>query len=473
MSGKKVMREKLPLTGAQKSARVGLGFVVALIIVLILGLAYFALAAINAGAVGAIIEQAESMKKVEYENQAVPSKDASGRWTFENIDRPFRAMQITDVHIGGGVLSAKKDVWALNAVASMISREKPDLVIVTGDIAFPLPHSSLSLNNLNGAKIFSRMMERLGVYWTFAFGNHDTEAFSYYSREELSDWYKSQRYKYFLYDHDAKKLANGDPVDGRGNGAILVKNSAGLVVQALVTLDSHSYTDGDYFGMLWKYDNIKKSQTDWYKEQIAKINEDNRMIDANAPDAKSMAFFHIPLREYRDAYRELYEANANVKNFDADRHSKLESVDKSSESYAGITNTDQVEYKYGLRCETMGQNVVKEETYGVFCGMRNDDLYEEGRKIGLQATFCGHDHKNNFSLVYARKDEGVDPPEPGMRLSYGMSIDYLAYPGIWKEKTQRGCTLITVNEDGSFDCELSSYYKEVDGRPYYEAKNKQ
>lgn len=40
-----------------------------------------------------------------------------------------------------------------------------------------------------------------------------------------------------------------------------------------------------------------------------------------------------------------------------------------------------------------------------------------------------------------------------MRLTYGMSIDYLAMPGIARDIKQRGATLITIHDDGSTDIE--------------------
>jgi hypothetical protein len=39
----------------------------------------------------------------------------------------------------------------------------------------------------------------------------------------------------------------------------------------------------------------------------------------------------------------------------------------------------------------------------------------------------------------------------GIRLTYGMSIDYLAMPGIEEDTAQRGAELITVAPDGSWD----------------------
>ena len=71
------------------------------------------------------IKKAQSFEQVKIEEQLVPEKDENGYWTF-TTDREFRVMQLTDVHIGGGFMSTKKDSMALNAVAAMITAEKPD-----------------------------------------------------------------------------------------------------------------------------------------------------------------------------------------------------------------------------------------------------------------------------------------------------------------------------------------------------------
>ena len=59
-----------------------------------------------------------------------------------------------------------------------------------------------------------------------------------------------------------------------------------------------------------------------------------------------------------------------------------------------------------------------------------------------EAVFCGHDHYNNMSLEYK-----------GIRLTYGMSIDYLAMPGIEDDTEQRGGELVTLHEDGTWELE--------------------
>ena len=106
-----------------------------------------------------------------------------GYWNIYSDDG-LKVMQLTDTHLGGGWLSLKKDSMAMNAIAAMITAEKPDFVIVTGDVAYPVPFQSGTFNNKSGAKLFAELMESLGVYWTVSFGNHDTEAYSYYDREE-------------------------------------------------------------------------------------------------------------------------------------------------------------------------------------------------------------------------------------------------------------------------------------------------
>ena len=199
------------------------------------------------------IKRAESYDPVGIENQLVPEKDENGYWTF-TTDRDLKIMQLTDIHLGGGWLSLKKDSQAINAVATMIQAEKPDLVIITGDMAFPVFFKAATFNNKLPAKEIAALMEHLGVYWTVAFGNHDTEAYSYYSREQISDFYGNSGFKYCLFQKGP------DDVDGYGNQVINVKNSKGILTQSLYIFDSHSYTDGDFLGMMWKYDNIHENQ---------------------------------------------------------------------------------------------------------------------------------------------------------------------------------------------------------------------
>ncbi len=353
--------------------------------------------------------KAKSFAEIDYpSDRPVPEKDIHGNYTF-TVDRPFKVVQLTDVHIGGGWMCLKKDGMALNAVAAMLTAEQPDLVIITGDVGYPVPFQAGTFNNKASAKIFAALMEQLGVYWTLAFGNHDTEAYSYFNREKMADFYENSGFEHCLFQRGPES------VDGYGNQIINVKNSAGSIVQSLYLFDSHSYTDGDYFGVFWKYDNIHQNQIDWYKQNVEMYNAENKKLHPNDGTVKSCAFFHIPLREYKVAWED-YVNN-------------------------GFKDTENVKFKFGTAGET-GKVV--------YCGIGEDELFETIQQLGsTQAVFCGHDHYNDFSLEYH-----------GVRLTYGKSVDYLAYPGIYKNGSQRGCTVIEIRPNGTADITPESYYQD-------------
>lgn len=376
---------------------------VLMIIVLVIIACFAVLAIISQIGIKSNENFISSISPVEYEVQLQPQLDDDGNYYFET-DKDLKIMQLTDVHIGAGFMSTKKDALAINAVASMIKEEKPDLVVVTGDIAFPVPFQAGTFNNKSSAKLFAKLMDQLGVYWCLSFGNHDTEAYSYFSRKQISKFYENEKYRYCLFQEGSKD------VDGYGNYVIKVKNTQGKITQALFMLDSHSYVDGDYFGILWKYDCIHENQIDWYENTLIEFQKQN-----NGEMPKSLCFFHIPLKEYQTAW---YEYRDN-----------------------GYKDTEDVKLIYGNAGES--GNVV-------YSGEGNNGFFDKAKELGsTQGFFCGHDHLNNFSLEYK-----------GIRLSYGYSIDYLAYSGISTQGLQRGCTVITVSPNGEFSSKLENYYQE-------------
>lgn len=347
----------------------------------------------------------EAIQPVSYETQLEPTLE-DGIYTFYT-DREFKVMQLTDVHLGGGCLSTQKDNMALNAVAAMVTAEKPDLVVTTGDIAYPVPHQAGTINNKSGAVTFAQLMEQLGVYWCNVYGNHDTELYAVHSRKAISDSVYGDKEKY---PHCLFQAGPAD-IDGEGNYVINIKDkNTGSIIQSLFMLDSHSYVDGDFFGLLWKYDNVHENQVQWYQDTVAALTESNGGVTP-----KSLAFFHIPMPEMKEAALE-YQNN-------------------------DFNDTENVKYYEG----NLGESDM------VICsGVYNYGLFDAFQKTGsTQGVFFGHDHLNNISLEYK-----------GIRLTYGFSIDYLAYPEIYKYGLQRGCTVITVKPDSSFDCHHENYYQD-------------
>ncbi len=355
------------------------------------------------------MKKIESFEQVEIENRLVPVEDENGYWTF-TTDRDFKVLQLTDIHIGAGWMCHGKDLKALNAVAAMVTAEKPDLVIATGDIAYPIPPQAGTDDNLAAAKLFAALMEKLGVYWTVTFGNHDTEAYSDYDREEIANFYENSGFKYCLFK------SGPEDIDGYGNSIINIKNSKGEITQSLFTIDSHAYLNHDILGFGYNYDNVHENQVEWYRNCVKKLTDYNKSVsDMENPVPKSTVFLHIPLREYQDAW---YEYMNN-----------------------GFKDTENVKLLEGIAGE--GGIIV-------YPGDGEDTLFETMLELGsTKAVFCGHDHENNFSLEYK-----------GIQLSYGMSIDYLAYIGISNRGAQRGCKVITYSPDGSFVSKNESYYQD-------------
>ena len=194
---------------------------------------------------------------------------------------------------------------------------------------------------------------------------------------------------------------------------ISVQNSKGEYTRVMILLDSHSYIDGDFLGAMWKYDNIHENQVAWYKAQVEAYTAANNEKGVDGV-VKSSLFFHIPLVEYKDAW---YEYVNN-----------------------GFNNTENVQYISGD---------TGEEKKVIYCGIHEDDLFETVLELGsTDAIFCGHDHYNNFDIVYK-----------GIHLTYGMSVDYLAYPGIYLEGAQRGCTLIGFTNEGEYYRKTENYYQ--------------
>lgn len=353
-------------------------------------------------------EKAVSFEQVQYENQLVPQKDSDGYWTF-TTDREFKVVQLTDVHIGGGSMSKKSDARAMNAVAALLTAEKPDLVVLTGDMVYPVPFQAGTFNNSISTKMIISLLETLGVYYTVTFGNHDSEFYATHTREQISDMWSDPSLKYSLYQEGP------EDVYGYGNHVIKVKNSKGIVRDAFFMFDSNEYTDGDILGIMWKYDNIHEDQIAWYKENVIAIDNANKVIDPSCDMFTSLAFFHIPLEEYSIAWDE-YKAN-------------------------GHQNTTDVQVQDGFYHED------GEKSYS---GIYSENLFETMLELGsTKGVFCGHDHVNNAIVKYK-----------GINLVYGMSIDYLAYSNLFSEGAQRGCTVIDLDREGGVEISLENYYQD-------------
>lgn len=333
-----------------------------------------------------------SIPRLEREYRRIEYDGQSGEYTIIAGEDDFRILQLTDIHLGGSAFSSFKDYKALEACRKLIEYAKPDLVVVTGDLVFPVGLFSLSFNNSAPVRQFAAFMRNLGVPWAFTFGNHDTEAMASANREEICALYEALSYNTsgtLLYPYVQPDIY------GRSNQLIRIENPDGSLRQALFLIDSNDY----YSPGLNEYDCIHDDQVCWYAERIGALRGEY------GEQVSSMLFFHIPLQEYRTAYELLEQGSDEVRRY------------------------------FGEIGETMISPIC--------CSELPSALFDTAVELGsTRAMFCGHDHYNTISMEYM-----------GIRLSYGMSIDYLAMPGIGRRTEQRGAELIYLHPDAGFEIE--------------------
>lgn len=278
----------------------------------------------------------------------------------------FSLLQITDVHI---VNDEKKDAKAFKTIDAMIEETGPDMIVVTGDI-------TSEYDNLTAIKKFSEYMEKKEIPWAFTFGNHDAEGAA--SKQEISDYLETL--EYCIYER------GDESITGMGNYYYTVRDENGGAVMSLIMMDSNMYPDEAL--NVEGYDKFHDDQVQWYRDTIKEI-----ALTENGDETKvvpSLAFFHIPLYEFTQAYNEAKENKEIIS---------------------------------GCRLE-------KE------CGPYEDDgMFEAMLEMGsTKGVFVGHDHMNSYSVNYR-----------GIRLTYGNSCDHNIYFVPF-----RGGKLIEIKDDGSF-----------------------
>ena len=200
-------------------------------------------------------------------------KSSSGALRF-NDDGRFKIVQFTDVHYQ---LDLPGSDSALRIMQTVIQKEKPDLVVLTGDIV-------CCNDTKKGWDRVAGILIKAEVPWAVTLGNHDSEF--ELTREQIIDYVSGMPYNL--------AVRGPENISGSGNYTLEIKSASSDITKAvLYFLDSHSYpSDRKYFG---SYDWIKFDQIQWYLGKSKEYSKAN-----NNQPLPALAFFHIPLPEYRD-----------------------------------------------------------------------------------------------------------------------------------------------------------------------------
>lgn len=233
----------------------------------------------------------------------------------------FKILQVADLHYSVSQGRCRdsllkpcehSDNLTTSLLSTVISEEKPDLVVFSGD---QLNGQGTSWDPKSVLAKFAKAVTDKGIPWAAVFGNHDAE--DGIPREAQLTLMKALPYS----------LVERGPKDVHGVGNYVLKvmsaDASKTHLLTLYFLDSGAYSDGfwDFFGLFQPtaYDWIRESQINWFLERSASINQIERPFtpdsgkdfgnmwakrqDQLVPDIKRLAkpnalmFFHIPLPE--------------------------------------------------------------------------------------------------------------------------------------------------------------------------------
>lgn len=319
-----------------------------------------------------------------------------------NEDGTFKIIQLTDFHeymfvegSGGGAQTDLKPALK-NYVNGVLDREKPDLVVLTGDNTFCLSTVAeiFYSTNIKTYKAIAYLFESRKQYWTLTFGNHDTDGTT--TKLELFNAVSGYEYfvggyadgeGYFSYVIDERNPTDADTVTCQrlGNFSIPVLDAEGDgVCYNVFLLDSGSEPLGTApAGQPYYY--ILDKQSDWYLSRVAALKASN-----GGTVVPSVLFTHIPLIEHGEAH---------AQNND------------SIGTWVGISPSD-----------------------------TRSKIFEDAMTSGdVKAIFTGHNHQNSWTGFYVRDDKkmmlGVTPQ--------ASADDYDSAMGSFR------CRKVVLSSDGS------------------------
>lgn len=301
-------------------------------------------------------------------------------------DEDFVILSTTDFHYDE---DTEKNAKTTELFVRQIKETKPDLVVLTGDII-------LSKYQQVDAIKFAQMMEKIGVYWTAVFGNHEV-------REERG-FYKYLLLKSFSdYSHCLCKFGP-EEMFGYGNYTVNIMGSGNRLRQVLFMFDSgrdipdRIKAEYDIPTDRGGYDFLKKEQIKFYCDEIDRLEKIYGKFH-------SMMYMHIPLCEYAEIF---------------------EGSEKD-----GYIPSGKGELLYGEQHESVG------------CSSYNSGMFNAILDKGsTKAVFAGHDHVNDWCALYK-----------GVYLTYSLSGGYDGYDlgdkeGLPEDKWVQGVTLTTIGPDG-------------------------
>lgn len=301
--------------------------------------------------------------------------------------RDFKILNLTDTQLAS-------EEWAEGhknrkileyTVAELVKTEDPDLITVTGDLAWA--------GETEAYEGLACLLDSFERPWAPVWGNHDNQG----GPEKIEALVESYlAHPFCVYE-------KGDPALGNGNYVIAVEEE-GRVVEGVIMMDSHDrmpfvQPDGTEREAWAK---IIPEQLVWYREQIEMLEK------LGCHDTTVM--MHIPIYAYNDAWQAAFNG-------------ELDPAAVKPENSADSANWNGgYEGSFGVKYEGICSYPSDEGMFDVICELGS-----------TKHVISGHDHVNSFVIDYK-----------GVKLIYGLKTGAGCY---WKPELNGG-TVLSVTENG-------------------------
>lgn len=310
---------------------------------------------------------------------------------FKFRNGKFRIMQIADTQESGKVA-----IDTIRFIAAALDKEKPDLVIFTGDqikgYSSSFQGEKGKQNVKNVIKALLAPIEERKIPFAMTFGNHDGD--SALTNNEQFEIYKES--PMFVCSEPASE-------DDKATYCLKVQNENGEDKRIIYLFDSHSKApDGGYSA-------VHPYQLDWYRG----------VRDSYDNPLPSIAFQHIPTPEYFDVIKRVRRFSKGCVRAYGNHKNEWYVLDRNN---------------CGLR-DFMGETPA-----APFVNSGEIDAFLEKKEV--EALFVGHDHNNSFVADYK-----------GIKLGYTQGCGFNVYgPGY-----NRGVRIIDLNENGGFETKTVTF----------------
>ena len=305
-------------------------------------------------------------------------------------ERDFVLLNLSDPQLSDGEWAEEHPNHKIfdETVKTLVERIKPDLITVSGDIAW-------AGNNISYRR-FAEYLDAFGIPWAPVWGNHDNQG-GEAMVDAVADEYLS---------HPLCMYEKGDPKLGNGNYIIGIEEE-GKLVSAVFMLDSHDrmpyVTPLGQETLAWA--KLIPEQLDWYREQVRELEKQGCR--------DSVIIMHIPNYAYREAFAAAWKSGVDQKS--------VKPEDSTGSAYWNEGYTD----SYGVEYEGIGSYEADDGVMDVVTALGS-----------TKHIIAGHDHINNTVITYR-----------GVKLIYSLKCG----AGCYWDPILNGGTVLSFNHDGAHE----------------------